>query len=192
VLIALCTFGAALGGIYIALAFLRPFEGVMVLIGVGASMAFGVKVVAPVAGRKARKNIYNAIANPSPEEEEALQGLAVHMVGNLSKIAQHPEARKMLVPVFHAAWDGLEEGIGKSVANLQSQAAKGIGAFSEGNGGDWKQILSEVFLPTIDGFLDNFGASDAMKKKVHVKLLSGMTGGNQQTPSAPGGGGGWR
>jgi hypothetical protein len=186
---ALCSFGAALGGVYLGASLVDPFTGVIVGLGVLASWCVGIFLVAPLAAKKSYQRITGALKNPTPEDQEMIQNLSINLVGNMSQIAQHEEGQKLIKPIFNVAMQTLDEGIDKTFANLKSQASKGIGAFSD-NGGDAKQIVSELVMPTIDGLLDSFGATDSLKQKIHVKLAAKMSGG-LETGNQPAVGGGW-
>ena len=168
---------AFLGGILIGTVIAEPLA-IAAVIGVLASWAVGIFVVAPRAGHIAKSKIMRTLSDPNPEEAKMLTNLTLHVLSNASEIAQHDEAKKLYKPIVAACMETLDESIDKSMANMASQASKGIGAFAddEDNGNLLKEFIGQTVFPTVDGMMESAGASENFRKKVKFQMMRKMAG----------------
>jgi len=180
-LVIYCGVVTFVAGLFFGSLFHTPFaERVAVTSGVVISITVGVFVVAPKAARLASDRFYRGLENPSPRQSKAITNLTMHVLSNASQIAEHDEAKQLYKPIVAACMEVVDESIDKSMANMASQASKGIGAFGDDDGGDTaamlKEFVGQTVFPTVDGFMESAGASENFRKKVKFKMLSKMAG----------------
>jgi len=182
---------ALVGGILIGTVVAEPLA-IAAVIGVLASWAVGIFVVAPRAGHIAKSKIMRTLSDPTPEEAKMLAELSMNILANTSAFAEHDEAKKLFRPIVGACMGFVDESIDKSMANIASQASKGVGAFAEegDSAGFVKEIVTNVAFPVVDDLLDSVHATDDFKKKVHFKMLSKIsslpTDGGSLSPNTSG------
>lgn len=176
-LVMYCSFVAFVAGIFAGSLIAMPLaEKAAVASGVFISICVGIFVVAPRAGHIAKAKIMRTLSDPNPEESKMLTNLTLHVLTNASEIAQHDEAKKLYKPIVAACMETLDESIDKSMANMASQASKGVGAFADDDGNLLKEFAGQVVFPTVDGIMESAGASENFRKKVKFKMLRKMTG----------------
>lgn len=160
-------------GIMVGCSFIEPLA-IAAVIGVLASWAVGIFVVAPRAGHIAKAKIMRTLSNPTEDEAKMLAELSMNILANTSAFAEHDEAKKLFRPIVGACMGFVDESIDKSMANIASQASKGVGAFAEEGDkvGFVREIVTNVAFPVVDDLLDSVHATDDFKKKVHFKMLS--------------------
>jgi hypothetical protein len=172
-----------LGGIFLGLMIIEPLA-IAAGIGVLASWAVGIYVVAPRAGRIAKEYMCDMVAEPTEEDMAFLGNLTTHVMGNMGQLAQHEDAKHLLDPVIARGLDVLDERWQATLANKKSQYVKGAGQFAlpegfdEGAAMDMKAELVQVG----DELLDSFGFEEgtAGRKLGQVAIMRALSrmGGN--------------
>lgn len=170
-----------------------------ILTGVLTSFAFGVLVVAPYAGRLAKRNFLQSLATPTSEDSELMTRGVFNIVDRMGFMAQDEELRKAFGPLFEAYTEHLDARYKALVSNIASQRERGAGAFNpesyseEEIGLAFRDEIMGLGTKLVDPMLESVGATERGKGIVHAKmitLLEGGGNGSRAVPRGQGSGGG--
>lgn len=165
-----------------------------ILTGVLTSFAFGVFVVAPHAGRLAKRHFLRSLAHPTEEDTELLTRGVFNIVDRMAFMAQDDELKKAFGPIFAAYSEALDARYKALVSNVASQRERGAGAFNpesyseEEIGLAFRDEIMGMAGGVVDPLLESIGATDRGKSIVHAKMMLALEGrgpGNGGRQSAP-------
>jgi len=184
-----------LGGILIGTAISEPLA-LAAGVGVLASWVVGIFVVAPRAGAIAKNNFIHALADPTEEDSELIELASAHIIGNMARMAQDEDMRKVYAPIFDAFMEQVNLNWEMSLKNLASQRERGVGVFNPENALGEAEMMQKLKADLMENFVEPLlGAAgfegESLKNARNIMMLrmAGMSGGNSglSSPSNFGG-----
>jgi len=184
------------GGIVIGCIFQEPLA-LAAGIGVLLSWIVGIAIVAPRAGVLAKQNLMRSLADPTEEDLALIEGTAMHMIGNVARLASDPETRVLFRPLWESFIQQVNLDFDMGLKNLASQGAKGIGPFDPNNplpeGVMDAQMLADMKAQIVGGFVDPIcdavGWDGKQKENARAWMMlrfAGSLGGNGGLPPGMG------